>query len=713
MHVTFPRFAARSAPDILRDDGLGEFADLRFVVVGTVAAIVMMIAVAAYVFAFVDMPAGLRVAFCGLAFGLFYCSLSYQLARYGTARRGRMRDEATATEFAALLTPSAPSVTVLIPSYKEEKRVLVQTILSAALAHYVNRRIVVLVDDPPNDAASLAQTYAAVRHVHDLLAEPLDEMQRAADAWRDRRAAEGWQAADESERLSASFQFLAAWLERLAADSKPAPGEAFAHVDGFFADRVLRALARSFRDEAVELCRQTLDREQIDLIYDRLARVFCADISTFERKRYANLSHEPSKAMNLNAYLGLMGGRYTVRTDSQGARLTPAPDGEVEIAASDYVLTLDADSVVLPDYILKLARILGERPEVAVAQTPYRAFFGARSYVERVAGATTDIQYLFHQGTTYFGASYWVGANALLRRAALDDIVTTREEACGPVSVYIKDNTVIEDTGSTIDLLERGWTVHNHPQSLAYSATPPDFGALAIQRKRWSNGGLIILPHLLRLFLRRKGDRRGVAELILRANYLLSPLIGNTAVFLLMVWAAADGETLLWTPVVVLPYFILYGRDLSRLGYRFGEIFSVSSLNLILMPVGFAGIFASLYQMVTGRKAPFGRTPKVPNRTFVPPAYFLFNLAMFALMIWYGAQAALTGQYLGTIIPAANVALYSYGLVRFVGVGAATSDLWRGLRARFGGGGKRARLGTVAPANAIAWQAVPDQTRSL
>ncbi len=32
--------------------------------------------------------------------------------------------------------------------------------------------------------------------------------------------------------------------------------------------------------------------------------------TSFERKRYASLSHEPNKAMNLNSYIGLMGGRY-------------------------------------------------------------------------------------------------------------------------------------------------------------------------------------------------------------------------------------------------------------------------------------------------------------------------------------------------------------------------------------------------------------------
>ena len=33
-------------------------------------------------------------------------------------------------------------------------------------------------------------------------------------------------------------------------------------------------------------------------------------MTSFERKQYVSLSHEANKAMNLNSYIGLMGGRY-------------------------------------------------------------------------------------------------------------------------------------------------------------------------------------------------------------------------------------------------------------------------------------------------------------------------------------------------------------------------------------------------------------------
>ena len=46
---------------------------------------------------------------------------------------------------------------------------------------------------------------------------------------------------------------------------------------------------------------------------------FRAELTWFERKLYASLSHEPNKAMNLNSYIGLMGGSYEVAAPAAAA----------------------------------------------------------------------------------------------------------------------------------------------------------------------------------------------------------------------------------------------------------------------------------------------------------------------------------------------------------------------------------------------------------
>jgi cellulose synthase (UDP-forming) len=59
----------------------------------------------------------------------------------------------------------------------------------------------------------------------------------------------------------------------------------------------------------------------------------------------------------------------------------------------------------------------------------------------------------------------------------------------------------------------------------------------------------------------------------------------------------------------------LYGRDLTQCGYRWTDLARVYALNLLLLPVNLAGVILSLWQILTGRKAAFGRTPKIEGRT--------------------------------------------------------------------------------------------------
>src|SRR3981189_548594 len=121
--------------------------------------------------------------------------------------------------------------------------------------------------------------------------------------------------------------------------------------------------------------------------------------------------------MNLNSYIGLIGRAFRISKGAEGVPVlteSPAAEADVVLPGADYILTVDADSIILPDYILKLVSIMEADRGVAVAQTPYSAYPNPPSVLERVAGATTDIQYLVHQGFTAYNATFWVGANACL-----------------------------------------------------------------------------------------------------------------------------------------------------------------------------------------------------------------------------------------------------------------------------------------------------------
>ncbi|HXP58373.1 MAG TPA: glycosyltransferase family 2 protein, partial [Streptosporangiaceae bacterium] len=492
------------------------------------------------------------------------------------------------------------------------------------------------------------------------------------------------------------------------------------HTDAFLVNEVILRLARSLRaikDAVLESAAEGVVLEP--LMFRRLLRrlvwTFRADVSSFERKRYESLSHEPNKAMNLNSYMGLMGGTYRAKRTVTGVALVPSTPAysDVNIPDPDYVVTLDADSVLLPEYCLRLVHLLerSEYRDIAIAQTPYSAFPGSATRLERIAGATTDLQHIVHQGLTYYDATFWVGANAVIRKRALDDIAETSYVGDWPIRHYIRDRTVIEDTESTIDMGVHGWRLHNYPERLSYSATPPDFGSLCIQRARWANGGLLILPKLHRQSRNRKaqGQRTRFGELFLRWNYMASICWSSASLLVLLAFPFSATLISPLLGLLALPYFLAMASDLRYCGYKRLDVFRIYGFNLVLLPVNLAGTMSSIVQGITASKAPFARTPKVRNRTVVPPffviaPYLLIALAGFTFYTAYRHDRVENMAY-----AALNVVLALYAAKSFIGLRNSIVDGFiHGTSLLYKQGPRRRRLRRPAdqPAPAADWRSV-------
>lgn len=562
----------------------------------------------------------------------------------------------------------------------------------------------ILVDDPPAPSApeyvaALAAVRALPDEVQDLLCVParvLAEEERAfAGRTRAGAALDGQGLGEEARRVEALYERAASWFQEQT-DRQPARD----HTGRLFIELTFAARAAACRQRAQKVAAaRATGAVSVGLLareHRRLARMFAVQVAVFERKRYANLSHAANKAMNLNAYIGLLDARWkeVPRTDGlhlEPDAIAPAMNGSsasvagavLEVPASRWLLTVDADSLLVHDYAARLVASMG-RPEharVAVMQTPYSAVPGATAPVERTAGATTDIMHLVHQGTTHFQATYWVGANALLRTAALADIEDTAMEGRTLVRRFIQDRTVIEDTESTVDLIDAGWQLHNYPARLAYSATPADYGSLLIQRRRWANGGLIILPKLIRSLL-RSGLCGRVAEGLMRVHYLVSIAAANLALLILTLVPFTQDVPVLLLAATSIPYFALYARDLRLLGRRRRGLLGVYALNLLMLPVNLGGVLMSIRQGLTGQRIPFGRTPKVADRTAAPARYIALTLALLALWCTGAIVDCLAGRYLHAAMVGANAVVLAAATTRYIGWRHALADLTAPLRAR-------------------------------
>jgi cellulose synthase/poly-beta-1,6-N-acetylglucosamine synthase-like glycosyltransferase len=638
-------------------------------------------------------PAAAQTLFLMIVASFVYGAGVYLFARLGYLRRitehAPARDEALTAVYGEA---DPPLVTVLVPSYMEEERVVRRTLLSAALQTYPRRRVVLLIDDPPvpatsHDAARLGTARRLPAQIALLLQPPREMCEVSLHRFRQRRANARIDIGRERARLADLHADVADWLEDQARAY-----ESLDHADRLFVELTFRTLARIYRLDSQRLNAPLNDDSPtglnvagIEATYRRLAAQFDVELTSFERKRYDNLSHEPNKAMNLNSYIGLLGGMFRETTCNGRLLLegTSGTDADLSVPASEFIVAVDADSVLTPDYVIRLVHVAREpgHEDIAIVQTPYSAFPEAPSAVERIAGATTDIQYLIHQGFGRYDATYWVGANALIRMAALRDIASYNVEHGYRIARFIQGRTLIEDTESTVDLLAKGWRLYNYPERLAYSETPGDFGSLLVQRRRWANGGLLIVPRVLRYAIgARLAIRRRLAQTFMMVHYLISLAAVNLGLLFVLAFSFEDSMRSFWLPLTALPYYLLYARDLRLAGYRVGDALRIYALNLVLIPVNLVGVMGSLYQAVLGTKAPFGRTPKVRDRTPVPAIYLVALLGIGLQWLGRALSDVLESRPLHAVLAVMNLGFLLYGLLTFIGLQNSVGDLRRGFQ---------------------------------
>jgi len=189
----------------------------------------------------------------------------------------------------------------------------------------------------------------------------------AAAAFARRASADTVDLSAECGALAALYRHAAVWFEAQAL-----PYRQGGHADRFFAEAVLGELGRRMLAGAEAWTRRagdpTISRALIEQAYRDVVGLASAEVVSFERKRYGNVSHEPNKAMNLNGYLSLIigGGCFREERHEDGIvlRACDSRESSLRIPVSPYVLMLDADTVLLPDYASRMLAFL-ERSENA------------------------------------------------------------------------------------------------------------------------------------------------------------------------------------------------------------------------------------------------------------------------------------------------------------------------------------------------------------
>ena len=416
-----------------------------------------------------------------------------------------------------------------------------KTLLSAALQEYPDLRVVLLVDDPPNPRyagprrAARRRAGACRPRSSACSPSPLPRFDRRA-----RRASRRSSTATGADRVERRRRARRRVRVRRAAGSaarrrlrrRPTT------PTRFFVDQVLGALAADLDDRSAAALRAAADDGArrstarppapalpppgLDL--PRRALQLPAQALRLALAR-AEQGDEPQQLHRADGRQLPRGRRPRRRPRAAAA---PTREADLVVPDPDYVLTLDADSVLLPEYCLRLVHLLeqtehaeGRRRPDAVQRLPRRGDADRadrrrddRPPAHRPPGhdpLRRDVLGRRQRGPPQAGARR--------HRARSTTTATARSAATSRTARSSRTPS------RRIDLGVHGWTLLNYPERLAYSATPPDFGSLCIQRQRWANGGLLILPKLWRQIARRgataaSGPRIG--EMFLRVNYMAS-----------------------------------------------------------------------------------------------------------------------------------------------------------------------------------------------
>jgi cellulose synthase (UDP-forming) len=627
---------------------------------------------------------------------LMWGTLFYQLTRWAYYKRVIAHRRPSRDDLEAVYQTEHPHpLAILIPSYKEEARIVRMALMSAALSEYPDRRVVLLIDDPPNpstvqDGKDLAATRALVRELDAMFRARRRRYQAELEGFEKRAAARNVSHVGEYRRLAKLYREVAAWFESQAASYLEID-----HYDDLYVKRVLLEPAAAHRRRAMELhalASQPIEpssNSRIHREYRRLASLFAVPIASFERKRYVNLSHAANKAMNLNSYMGLFGRKFreVIRKGALHLEECANEPAQIHVRDADYIITLDADSILLSDYALQLTHVM-DKPEsarFAVVQTPFTAVPGSPGMLERIAGAQTDLQWFGTQGATLFNSSFWVGANALLRRSALEDICEIVHERGYPIRRYIHDRTLVEDTESTIDLVVRGWKIYCYPERLSYSATPPDFGALVIQRRRWANGPLLIVPKLIRYALTGSDRLQRLPESLIRLNMLTSVAAASSMLMTIAIpFPDAKRLPVIWLMFSAIPYYLVYCRDFEICGYDWWDLPRTYALNLLLITVNLTGMAKSFRQALTGTRSEFTRTPKVPGRTAAPLSQIIMPLLVVPCVTLSSIHVMARSGWAYGSYGFVNLLCLLYALYTYVGPRAGYEDICGALALRFG-----------------------------
>jgi cellulose synthase (UDP-forming) len=219
--------------------------------------------------------------------------------------------------------------------------------------------------------------------------------------------------------------------------------------------------------------------EPVSLLRDT---VVCAMSMTYPHKTY--LLDDGNRA-DVRALARELCCEYIARTDRTHAKAGNL-NNALKNTQGEFIVTLDADHVPMPDFIEKLIGFFAD-PAVAIVQTS-QDFYNQDSFqhVSRRHDAHVwQQQELFFSviqpGKDAYNAAFYCGSPAMCRRADIEEIGGFATE------------TITEDMHTGLRLQKRQKKVLYYNKTLAWGLAPQTFAGFVTQWRRWGHGAFQVL----------------------------------------------------------------------------------------------------------------------------------------------------------------------------------------------------------------------------
>lgn len=334
--------------------------------------------------------------------------------------------------------------------------------------------------------------------------------------------------------------------------------------------------------------------------------------------------------------------------------------------AYDYMIVLDADSVMSGQTMVRLARDMERHSQVGLIQTVptvvgASTFFARwQQFASRLFGPTSAAGMIWWAGSE---GTFW-GHNAILRvRAFAQSCGLPELPGRAPFGGHIMSHDMIE----AALLRRRGWDVHMVMADDSFEEFPPSLPDLATRDRRWCQGNIQHVPLISSIAGMHPVNR---FQLLVGASaYCTSPLW--LALMLVVQIGALAG---VWPPSAILPSggllaltaTLLFGPKLlaviwaladpaRRIGFGGASrllrgVIADISLSILMAPVSMLTQTINLFGILMGRKSSWNGQTRDRDGMSLGSAIWLFKYHIL-LGVTFVLLALKTQTPLGWIIP--------------------------------------------------------------